>query len=546
MHQGGWGDSTRADGQLLCCVLCTAVKPGSHSARLQEESSDSEGWAATPGSQQPPSPRPEDSSFSPQPASEGLPALQLPPLQQPQPAQPLPQPMTQPRPEQPHFARLEFDTGLRAASDADFLLPDSTAGAAAGSTGSCTAGLPEGTAAAPTLASAAAGLQPPPGLLPLRVGRLSMPASPRAGVPPAGTMLPRAGGRALQSPAAAAAAAGSGPMSPRSMHGLVRTSLLPAAADRQAVQQVGELFSGEDDPMDSPGSVASGGSSSPGWPAPAVPGGAPAAAPLGMQLPLAGGSRGPSRLVQTSTADRRGFGFTRSGASGLAGLLRPPSPGKISPMVSSGCSPEPAEGLEAEEQAAEEHMEQQPPLPPLDSPAPAAGAEAEAETRGRRLAGSARPPPELGRSLSLDRHASVALLPSPFAQQQTRLQQAPQAHYEPHRQLSAAPLPLTTAPSAGSLKPWHAKATLLHRSMSTPLTGIAEQLELAGGGGSASEAGETLGGDGLGGLGPAASTTSSGGGGQWSEEVLAEARIRLVAGEPAAVAGPWRWGISCC
>jgi hypothetical protein len=87
--------------------------------------------------------------------------------------------------------------------------------------------------------------------------------------------------------------------------------------------------------------------------------------------------------------------------------------------------------------------------------------------------------------------------------------------------------------AAPGIKPWQAGALLLRRSMSTPLTGIADQLErqqqlkeqgsLAGEpGGPARDGGPS-----------ACEPGGPGSDGQWSQEVLAEARMRLVAGEAA-------------
>lgn len=423
----------------------------------------------------------------------------------------------------------------------------------------------------------------PPGLLPLRLPRLAVlaPGSPRAGAQQATAFSPRAGGRLPGAAAAQLGEPGAVPLSPRSMHGLVRTSLLPAAADRQAVQHVGELMSTDADPADPTnppirpwaGPTAS-------QPLPSAAGGAP----FGLQQAGPSGSRGASRLVQASGGDlslssgggaagpaglggggaRRGFGFSRGSTSCLAALLKPPSPGKISPLASAANSPEPTESLEAlpdeQPEAAPLHKQPpgteapapappeglgQPPLLPLDS-LPSAplthagpgsqGALGAAAAAGVAVVGArADPTPrELGRSLSLDVPAVMPAPASPFLAQQQLLRKQPSQPPEHHQRLPGAlPLPLTTATSAGTIKPWQAGALLLRRSMSTPLTGIAEQLEQQQGPGgalpkAASEADGALGGSGLAAM---PSTASSAGGRPWSEEVLAEARMRLVAGK---------------
>ena len=124
---------------------------------------------------------------------------------------------------------------------------DAAAAAAArqrGGTATGGAGAEAPPAAAAAAGAAGVGAQPlAPALPRLRLGRVS---TPLGGTRDASGSLPASPrpGRA----AALSADAASAPTSPRGvMHGLVRTSLLPAAADRQAVQQVSELMDGEGD-----------------------------------------------------------------------------------------------------------------------------------------------------------------------------------------------------------------------------------------------------------------------------------------------------------
>lgn len=521
---------------------------------------------------------------------------------------------------------LEFDTGLRAASDADYLAPPDLAPSPVSSFSSPTAPAPAGRLTGSSAAAQATGglcglgsglgsggssSGSPSGLPPLRLGRLSAPpASPRvalASVPPSPRTVPqspRAGGRLFAVAGGDAAAPRSAQMSPR-----IRTSLLPSAANRQAVAHVGELMSGEgDDPApSSPSSTASGSAASPAAPTSVS---AAALGPFAMQWQAS--SRGQSRLLHSSATDGSrasgsaggsggfgtgglgsgggggGFGTGRLGSGGgggfhgLASVLKPLSPGKISPLASAANSPEPKEVLkeEAEEgaelapgaaelaSAALPHQQQaaQPPMPLLDQPeaaavpaiatscgeaagTPATAARAEEEEAGSwdvppadylpAAAAAAAPGwPLPGRSVSLDMPGSEALPPSPFTQQQQQ-QPAQQPH---HCRLSAAVLPLATAASAssrGSVKPWQAGTLLLRRSTSTPLIGIAEQLEQQAEAAAttpkaASDAGS---GAGEGGLAAGLGSAASGGSSQLSEEVVAEARIRLVAGECARCAG---------
>ena len=557
-------------------------------------------------------------------------------------------------PRRQQFAPLAFDAGsLRAASDADFHLTEASAvsaGSSFASLGGPTPaaeaehGLYAHEAALPAVASmsspaAAAGPAGPAGLPPLRLGRLSVPSSPRPAAATAAVPEPQSarGTPRASLGAALAAEVGSTALlsSPRTMHGLVRGRLLPAAADRQAVMQVGEMMS-DDEPAASPSSAPGSAVGSPSaaatapaqLPPPATlqpgPSGSLSAPSFSWQQLPPAGSRGASRLLHSSTSDvgggsgkwgrrsldgggsgtaaaataavpaapRRGFtGLGAAGSSGLAALLRPPSPGKISPLASAGNSPEPADGNEEEEGAvaqavgASAQQQQQqllllPELPPLPAPLEAADGTAATPTAAAELAaepaaappappaamhhapqdskgssisinGSAPPPPAIGRSVSLNVPSAGPLPPSPFVRPVTTagaaaLPAPPHQHraeeLSPLTALPGAVLPLTASASRalGSIKPWQTGALLLRRSMSTPLTGIAEQLEGQAGGkdGTGAPSSPPAGGgpaSGGGGGSPlpcaAGGATSAGAGtGQWSEEVLAEARMRLVAG----------------
>ena len=554
-------------------------------------------------------------------------------------------------PRRQQFAPLAFDAGsLRAASDADFHLTGAaamSAGSSFGSPGGPTPaaeaelGLDEHEAALPAIASmsspaAAAGPAGPAGLPPLRLGRLSVPSSPRPAAATAAETEPQSARGTPRASLGAALAAEVGsaalPSSPRTMHGLVRGRLLPAAADRQAVMQVGEMMS-DDEPATSPAGAPSSVVGSPATAATA-PAQLPPPATLQpdasgafsapsfswQQLPPAG-SRGTSRLLHSSTSDvggasgtwgrrsldggsssgtaaaataavpaapRRGFaGLGAARSSGLAALLRPPSPGKISPLASAGNSPEPADGNDEDEEGAvaeaaaelaqqqQQQQHQLPELPPLPAPLEAADGTAAALTAAEPAAEPPAQPaalhhapqdsegssisirsaallhPAIGRSVSLDMPSAGPLPPSPFVRQATAAgaavlptpphqQQAEQL--SPHAALPGVVLPLTASASGalGSITPWQTGALLLRRSMSTPLTGITEQLEgQAGGmaGNGAPQAPPAGGGSASGGGGgsllpcAAGGATSAGASqGQWSEEVLAEARMRLVAG----------------
>ena len=347
-------------------------------------------------------------------------------------------PQQHPQQQQQHFAPLDFDTALPSyPSDAAFSLAESAGGgapaaAAAGSgvslalsasepdlpsiqppleavpgSAAVTRPPPRQAASAATTA-ASAGVPPAAMHLPhLRLGRLSAPPSAAA----AALMSPRGMGRAapfgaavrpLGALAADAAAASEALGSPRSMHGLVRTSLLPASADRQAVLHVGELLSADGDP--SPAACSGAGSP----PAAAVSANQPPpAVPFGGQRPAAG--RGASHLLRHSGSDhsrlggssggrgaapeiptaaaaveaggRRSFsGMMQAPSAGLAGLLKPPSPGMLSHLGSAANSPEPADPAQQREQPlmAEGARDEEdlPPLPALELHAAAGPAEA--------------------------------------------------------------------------------------------------------------------------------------------------------------------------
>lgn len=528
------------------------------------------------------------------------------------------------------FAPLDFEVLPSFPSDAAFSMPDSGAATptpngsfsmlpgASGSSGAAAVGAGSSSFAAslpgsgpgPDLAAQppgagggisdsnaatadAASTKPPPLLRPLRLGR---PALQRTSAPGATTaaasrpMSPR--GAPARPPAleALAAEAASGPQSPRSMHGLVRTSLLPATADRQAVQHVSELMSGDEEPslQDGAGSCSAASQAASPRATVAAHGSQPTAAmgapsASSQLLPSAGSGtqsrvltgRGPSSLLRPSLSDtarggsglggRRGFGglLQARPSDGLAAVLQPPSPGRISPLTSSAAtSPEPSEQAQllqprqgqGESREAEEALPpEQPPLPLLDAAPPDAeagqpgasgetaddadAAEEEIDT-GLELEGALPPPGGLPgfplrlptramtiAGIELGRSFSLAVPAAPH----------------PHHVASAAELPppagagvAVAASFAGTpgVKPWQAGALLLRRSMSTPLTGIAEQLEqqqkLPPGLDAASAAGESAAGG-----GEPGAPSSQGGSGQWSHpEVLAEARMRLVAGAP--------------
>ena len=171
---------------------------------------------------------------------------------------------TEHRPEQ--FASLDIEAPLSLPSNAAFSLPDSgsatPAPGAAGrggtasslahgvaSPGSSGASQP-GAVSGPNLAAAglAAGEGSSRPLAPLPRLKLGQPL-PLHHAPTAAEQAtlasPRAAAARPPPLAALVAETAAGPQSPRSMHGLVRTSLLPAAADRQAVQHVGELLSAD-------------------------------------------------------------------------------------------------------------------------------------------------------------------------------------------------------------------------------------------------------------------------------------------------------------
>ena len=253
--------------------------------------------------------------------------------------------------QQQQFAPLDFDTALPSyPSDAAFSLAESAGGGGGGAPAAATAGssislapsasepdltgvqpsleaVPGGAAAmrpqpreAAAAATAAAGVPPAAMHLPhLRLGRLSAPSSAASNVAP---MSPRGLGRAaplgaaagpLGAPAADAAAAPEALGSPRSMHGLVRTSLLPASADRQAVQHVGELLSADEEPS------SAGFSGLGSRPAATVSANlALPTAPLGGQRTAA--SMGPSRLLRHSGSDNSRLGRSSGGRSGQLGL----------------------------------------------------------------------------------------------------------------------------------------------------------------------------------------------------------------------------------
>ncbi|PSC69954.1 Sodium hydrogen exchanger 7 [Micractinium conductrix] len=98
------------------------------------------------------------------------------------------------------------------------------------------------------------------------------------------------------------------------------------------------------------------------------------------------------------------------------------------------------------------------------------------------------------------------------------------------------PAAMAAALTGAGIKPWQAGALLLRRSMSSPLTGIAGQLEAAEHQAAAGQgAGKGCAGGGAAGAGQAAPGmpgvgVGGPGGGQMSDEVLAEVRLRLVAG----------------
>lgn len=646
---------------------------------LQEESSDGDGdgvaqqtaWGVSSGPLPPPSDvptaasllQPEDSSSALiEPGShvthrhsQGLPYQQQ---QQSQMSHP------QATSQQHHFASLDFETGLPSfPSDAAFSIPEpdlqQPAEADPGSGSGLTFDLPAppsprlpaasraADASQPAAlltqpAAPAAGPLPAPALPPLRLGRVSAPlptlrTSHAAGASAPGS--PRPPGSARAAALAAEAGPASMPVSPRSMHGLVRTSLLPAAADRQAVMHVGELMgaeaeAGEASPLQ-PGSAHA-------YSLPASPRRQAAAAQAPSQ-PQQPGSWQPQRMLKHTVSDS---GRTRVGASrlggrldgsgtagssgggsgavrrasfgglaqpvpalaGLATLLKPPSPGKISPLASAGNSPEPAELADVPSEAAQEahlaagqaagmasgpvqgqalgnasgaaaaELSLLPPLPPLDSlPRPAhqlgkpAEGLAEAGGSAAALPASEAAPSEAPAAAAQQLPAGWPAPPSP----PTAAGPAPPTAREPlrsfsaalpsHEELFGAPgMPVGSPPShpqfgrsraqvpaAGAgmvaaaaaalpgtaVKPWQAGALLLRRSMSTPFTGIAEQLEAAG---DAAPHARAAGNDGRAQGGSAHSSppplhgAASSQSLHWSEDVLGEARTRLVAGKAEA------------
>lgn len=420
------------------------------------------------------------------------------------------------------------------------------------------------------------------------------------------------------------------PLSPRSMHGLVRTSLLPAAADRQAVMHVGELIGGEAEES-AARQRQTGMTRIPSLPA--SPRGQPAAAAAeAPSQPQQTGSWQPQRTLKHTAsaggrlrtgASRLGSGLSSSSAAssgsggaifsglnqpapartGLAALFKPPSPGKISPLASAASSPEPAEVGEApqeKDEVTEPAAEQAsvgpavaqasgggsrvaaaeqsllPPLPQLDSlphplrsasqPDLAAGTPAEAGDSG-----AAAPPemvPDLGEAAdaaasavppglpTLPSSAAAAEAASPAQREHARSYSAALPSHEElavlpdllvgsppsHRhfgssrsQTPAAGAGMAVATAAGShgstVKPWQTGAMLLRRSMSTPLSGIAELLEAAGSAGPSTEAGGSPEGGGSPSAAAALHSAASVQSLRWSEEVLAEARTRLVAGK---------------
>lgn len=222
--------------------------------------------------------------------------------------------------------------------------------------------------AAPATSTASAGAPTP--LPRLRLSRASAPGQGNTAGPEEPLLSPHARATRLAADTAASQAAeepAAGPQSPRSMHGLVRTRLLPAAADRQAVQHVGEILLSEDARSQQQQQPGSPGPASPARSArPAAFGGAalPAAggrpfvgAPAGGSgLEAQQGGQGRGRLsLLGPPAGSGGHGGSSAGAgpssrrfggqllpqlsTGLAGVLKPPSPGRISPFASSAASP---------------------------------------------------------------------------------------------------------------------------------------------------------------------------------------------------------------
>ncbi|KAL4858875.1 Protein ACTIVITY OF BC1 COMPLEX KINASE 3 [Chlorella vulgaris] len=222
--------------------------------------------------------------------------------------------------------------------------------------------------AAPATSAALAGA--PTSLPRLRLSRASAPGQGGSARPEEPLLSPHARETRLAADTAAGLVAeepAAGPQSPRSMHGLVRTRLLPAAADRQAVQHVGEILLSEDvrsqqqQQPGSPGPASPARSARPaafgGGALPAASGSPFAAAPAaGSEWEAQQGSQGRGRLsLLGPPAGSGGSGGSRTGAgpssrrfggqllpqpsTGLAGLLKPPSPVRISPFASAAASP---------------------------------------------------------------------------------------------------------------------------------------------------------------------------------------------------------------
>ena len=288
---------------------------------------------------------------------------------------------------------------------------------------------------------------------------------------------------------------GAAATTPHGMHGLVRSSLLPSHADPSAVEHVGQLLGG-------------GGSSSSG--------------------------------VASGDADSRGG--SSSGGSSEVEAARDAAPVAIAPPAPLQTAPS-VESLEDTELLAA-------PLPPAPLLRHSLARSSSGSPSVSTHAGGSRNTTWFAALLdpATPHGASQLLTPEPSQVPVRQQSMPPSPSPSPHSPRTAAsamgPASSLTLPSSGGrgtvgqalaaatdIKPWQAGAQVLRRSMSTPLTGVAEQLEQRQGavpGGELAAAPPAHEGGGGGGGGERGGNER--GGVRWSEEVQAEARMRLVAG----------------